>query len=326
MTGIRRMILALLPAAASLPCACSTAEVPPPPPETRGEPPAPQNAAQDARSVAPAASFTLTQRELLSILEEQERLARDFKAANRPESELKSRLSVLEQRWADYMRENSQDANSLILFGKFLRSNGDAESAYKVFRQADELEPGIAVIKQQLATFEGENKMYAQAYAHLKDAVRLEPQTAVYARQLGDFLYMAGDRLEQLKVLTRETRDSEMLSAFGRAAALSPNDAEAAVRFAQAFYDVKNPDWPAALEAWRAAEKLSALNVERDSVRINIAAVLLEMGRPGEAAETLGQISSPGFEGARAELMKSAQRMAAQPPARQTNAKTDKPE
>ena len=49
--------------------------------------------------------------------------------------------------------DNPDDINALLLFGKFLRKTGLHENAISIFLKADQINPNIAVIKQELGNF-----------------------------------------------------------------------------------------------------------------------------------------------------------------------------
>jgi hypothetical protein len=54
----------------------------------------------------------------------------------------------------------------------------------------------------------------------------------------------------------RESLDRDMLARpSAQAAELAPDRIEFAYRYAEAFYDLEQPDWDAALKAWSALEE-----------------------------------------------------------------------
>ena len=144
-------------------------------------------------------SYTLFEERLGKLVKETELLARDVAQKKISPLEARLRLNELENLWTEFAAEHPENIEAQILYGKFLRSARFDEAAYKVFLRADKLDPNIAVVKQQLSTYETEIGKYSEAYAHIKDAVKLEPQTSVYQAQLGEFLAAYGKNLVEKK-------------------------------------------------------------------------------------------------------------------------------
>ncbi len=63
---------------------------------------------------------------------------------------LERRINELILSYSTYLSENPDDVSALILYGKLLRRVGKNDEAFKAFLKADELDPGIAVVKQQI--------------------------------------------------------------------------------------------------------------------------------------------------------------------------------
>ncbi len=266
------------------------------------EKPSPKNIAKSERANNNSNSFTLAQRELLAILQLQKNFELDCKAKKLGESEKQGRLSEIEKRWAAYMLENNSDTTSLILFGKFLKSNKNDADARLVFERADKLDPNIAVVKQQLATFEAERKNFASAYDYILKACELEPQTAVYHYQLGDLIYFGGTIIAQKRLISKEYLERQMLEAFKKAANLDKANDKFLTRYAQTFYDVSNPNWAEAMAAWREVLKNSKDPLARENALLNMAQVAIETSDFNSAEEFLKQVSLPDFNAQKAHI------------------------
>lgn len=247
-------------------------------------------------------SFTLAQRELLEILELQKNFELDCKVKKMSETEKQGRLSEIERRWAAYMLENNSDTTSLILFGKFLKSNKNLADARLVFERADKLNPNIAVVKQQLANFEMESKNFASAYDYILKACELEPQTALYHYQLGDLIYFSGTIIAKKRLISKEYLERQMLEAFRKAASLNKANDKFLTRYAQTFYDISNPNWTEAMEAWREVLKNSKDPLARENALLNMTQVAMEISDFKSAEKFLKQVSLPDFNAQKAHI------------------------
>ena len=267
--------------AAALLCACQTPKKPTP---------------QTAKiSEDKKASYTLFEERLGKLVKETEALAQQVAEKKATPLEARLRLNELENLWTEFAAEHPENLETQILYGKFLRSARFDEAAYKVFRRADKLDPNIAVVKQQLSTYETETGNYSAAYAHIKDAINLEPHTSAYHAQLGEFLASYGKTLVEQNAISQAQKDAEMLAAFKAASEIESADLDFLIRYAQAFYDVKEPDLELAQELWQKAESRAPLGFEKDEMRLNLARVLAMKKDFPRALETLEKINTPKY-------------------------------
>ena len=238
-------------------------------------------------------SFNLAEKQLLEIVDTQ-KYSLDYiaRTPNISQGELKSKLREIELLWAEYIRKNPKDVHALILYGKFLRTIQDPLRAYETFKHADSINPNIAVVKQQLATYEGEIKEYNAAYKNLKKACELEPKTTVYHSQLADLLYLAGPTMIKNGDITADSCETETLNAYKTALSCDPKNKALALRYAQSFYNAKNPNWNDALSAWNKVIQLSPLIHEKDSARIHKGRVLIILNQPISAKKELDLATS----------------------------------
>lgn len=257
---------------------------------------------EDTRAAAGAESFSLAHRELMELVQLQKNIEFDGKTKKAKKAEIESRLLELDRLWENYMLENGGDLTSLLIYGKFLRAYKDAKHSYEIFLKADKIDPNIAVVKQQLALYEAENKDYAAAYEHILRACELEPKTAVYRYQLGNLIFYGGSAIAQKKFIAKDTLEAQMLEAFKSAASLDKSNAEFLMRHAQAYYEVSKPDWAAAMAAWKAVFDNSKEPQVRENALLNMAQIAMETSDFKEAEKFLSQVGLPDFNAQKAQI------------------------
>ncbi len=262
------------------------------------------------RNVQTANSFTLAEKNLLEIIDEQKAFDLYLEQnGNKNISEIRSKIKSLDLRWEEYLRGNPKNVNALIIYGKYLRKTDRTEEAYKIFQKADKLENHLAIIKQQLATYEGEDKNYKDSYAHLKEAINLEPKNAIYHFQLGELLYLKGTDMAEQNLLSTKDCDAQMIEAFKTAKELDPNNGRYALRYAQTFFDLQEPNCEDALKAFDNALSFAGLNFERDEILIQKTKILLKLKRAQEAQEILKKINSEHLQKEKNYLQKLAEKI-----------------
>ncbi len=272
----RRMATAgLLGWAAFLPVACQS---PPPAAES------------------PTGPFTLLEEQLLGVLAEQERLDTLAAREDADPREVQRRFQAVAQQFAAIIARNPDHLESRLLYGKLLSRYGDREGARDQFLAAARIDPNRAVIHQELSTFFAEEGDFTRALAYALNAVSLEPQTAAYHYQLGQILAAFREPLLAAEVLPPQQLDADLLRAFATAKNLQPDAIALQFRYGEAFYDVAEPDWHAALAHWQALLPHPALSpIQQDAVRLHLVRCLVETGQPEAAAALLPAIITPAF-------------------------------
>jgi hypothetical protein len=94
-----------------------------------------------------------------------------------------------------------------------------------------------------------------------------------------------------------------MSNAFKRAAELAPERFELAYRYAESFYDVEKPDWNVALKLWAALEDKAQTPIERQTMRLHAANVLIKQGKPDHAKTLMATVDEPALQGQKQKLV-----------------------
>jgi cytochrome c-type biogenesis protein CcmH/NrfG len=237
---------------------------------------------------------------LLAITSREDKIYK--KIAEDPEfysaADLDRRIDELILSYRTYLAENPDDVSALILYGKLLRRVEQNEQAFNAFLKADELDPKIAVVKQQLGTHLAETGKGKAALTFYLNAVELEPETPIYHFALGQLLYQFRDEFLEDKLFSRDALDREMLKAFHRAVQLDPENFDAQMRLGEAYYDFASPDWKAALLHWEKLGKTVApdQSLRREIINLHKTRVLGKLGRAAEAKELAATILQPSLQ------------------------------
>jgi hypothetical protein len=242
---------------------------------------------------------------LLGIAERENELR---EAVARPDGRFLSEDTVLREvqsiitLYERYLREFPEDGTALLLYGKFLRAVGRPYEAAVVLLRLDELDGSIPVVKQQLGNLAAEEGDYGAALSLFNDAIRLAPLEATYQFQLGFLLSFYANQIVAAEILSRSALDAKMLEAFENASLLEPANRDFKARWAEAFYDVGDPDWEEALGLWEDLARTPVSENEDQVISLHRARVLLELGRYAEVQPLLERVSHPALEGTRRDL------------------------
>jgi tetratricopeptide (TPR) repeat protein len=233
----------------------------------------------------------------------------DAKPDTWPDTERDRRAQAINDAYLKYLDDLPDNLNALILYGKFLRHVGEYQQSYFIFQRAHRVNPNVAVVNQQLGNYLAETGQYTPALGFFLQAVALDPKEPLYHYQLGELLNIYYDHYLQDKIYTEDVLNRALLGEFNTAAQLDPAEPGYAWRAAEAYYDVLDPDWNAALAAWDALAKRTTSPVELQVIRLHRARIFLELNRNADARPLLALPVRPGLEATRKELLS---RLAAQ--------------
>lgn len=291
----RLCLLAICLAAMAL-CACQSSE-----PKLKGS-----SGYSNSEALRPySGNQTFSQKKLLEILSEQKNFfdRASLKSVSSASDTISNKRRI-DSLWKQYLLENPKDVEARILCAKFQRACGDNEAAYIYFKEADGMNPNIAVVKQQMSVYEAESGAAIEAYNHIKQAVEMEPDVSVYNLQAAQTILFFRDEISKEENISREDLDKKMIFYYRRAAELAPNDSTLQWKYAQAFYDVKNANWVEALKQWNfVLENCVAFDVEKQTAMANKARVLIELNRDLEAEEILSKIDNPNLSDSKNALL-----------------------
>lgn len=247
---------------------------------------------------------TMAERSLKKIVERQKEI---FAAAEKQgdkvdESWLKQQLQSVMHDYELLLRNNGTFAAGFAAYGYFLTKFDMKKEATAMLLKANQLDPDIALVKNQLGNVLAEDGKPLQAVAYYLAAIKLEPNEPLYHYQLGTLLAEARDEFLKSGQWTRAALDEAMHGSFKRAMELDPERFELAYRYAESFYDLEKPDWETALKQWSALEEKATTAIERQTMRLHAANVLLKQGKRVHARMLLATVDEPKLQGQKERL------------------------
>jgi tetratricopeptide (TPR) repeat protein len=248
---------------------------------------------------------TMAERGLKDIAEHQKVLFADAasQGASLDEAGFKTQIEQLTHDYESLLRNNPNFAAGYASYGYMLWKVGMRKPAVAILLKANQMDPDIPLVKNELGNYLAEEGKPLEALNYFLAAIKLEPKEPLYHFQLGNLLYEARDDFLKSGEWSRAAIDHSMQEAFRNAAELAPERIEFTYRYAESFYDMKEPDWPTALKAWEDLEVRSQSQVERETMRLHEVNVLLNMGKKEDARRVLGTISDPTMTGQKKQLL-----------------------
>ena len=256
-------------------------------------------------SLRAAETVNMAERSLKKIVERQKEVFAEAarQGENLDESLFKQHVQSITHDYELLLRNNPSFAAGYAAYGYLLSKVDMRHEATAMLLKANQLDPDIGLVKNQLGNLLAEDGKPLQAAPYYIAAIKLEPHEPLYHYQLGTLLVEARDEFLKSGEWSRETIDNAMHHAFKRAAEIAPDRFEFAYRFAESFYDLEKPDWNAALQAWNALEQKSPTAIERQTMRLHAANVCLKMGKRDDANALLQTVDEPKLQGQKEKLI-----------------------
>lgn len=255
-------------------------------------------------SAKAAEGESMAERSLKKIAERQKEIfaTAEKQGDKSDESTLQTQLQSVAHDYELLLRNNPSFAAGYAAYGYFLTKVDMRKEATAMLLKANQLDPDIPLVKNQLGNVLAEDGKPLQAAPYFISAIKLEPNEPLYHYQLGTLLVEARDEFLKSGEWTREALDTAVHNAFKRAAELAPDRFEFAYRFAESFYDLEKPDWDSALKAWSALEEKAATPIERQTMRLHAANVLIKIGKLDHARALLETVDDPKLQGQKERL------------------------
>ena len=252
-----------------------------------------------------AESESMPDRTLRQLVERQkDLLAEAAKAgANFDQGNFQLQLQQVSQGYEALLRDNKDYAPGYAAYGYLLGKVGMKKESIAMLLKANQLDPDQALVKNQIGNFLAEEGKPLDALPYYMAAIKLEPKEPLYHYQLAMLLHEARDDFIKAGEWKAEALDHASHEAFGKAAELAPDRLEFTYRYAESFYDMTVPDWDGALKAWAALEEKAESDVERQTMRLQAANVLIKQGKPDHARVLLDTVVDPKLQAQKEKLV-----------------------
>ncbi len=191
------------------------------------------------------------------------------------------------------------DATVKNAHAEWLWGMGEHERAVEWWLAAEKIDPANAVVLDHLGgsfLAAGQTKKAAAYYAR---ATASAPDHAAYHYNYANVAFLFRHELLDAARPDATAVLGHALEHFAAAARLDPLNPEYARAYAETFYTVPNPDWQAALLAWR---QLHEISPKKDFALLNIARVQMKLGNKPEARATLARVHGTEFSGLKKRL------------------------
>jgi len=211
--------------------------------------------------------------------------------------DLRSQFQDLVFSYDDYLNKYPDVAAGYVSYALLLNQPvlDERKRAAVLLLRANKLDPNLPIVKNQLGNYLAEDGKPLDALNYYLAAVKLAPEEPLYHYQVGALLAEAREDFLKNGAWTRPQLDQAMQDAFEQASALAPGNVGYAYRYGESFYDLESPEWSAALTFWQAFEGKVSAPLEKETIRLHQANVLIQQSKWAEARTLLATVAEPAL-------------------------------
>ena len=252
-----------------------------------------------------AESESLAQRTLRQIAERQRTLFEDAaKQGDKLDAEsFRVQLQELTHGYERLLADNPNNAEVYAAYGYLLRKVDMRKQAAAMLLKANQLDSDMPLVKNQIGNLLAEDGRPMDALPYFMAAIKLSPKEPLYHYQVGTLLYEARDDFIKSGEWTQTALLHAVHGAFKTAAELAPDRFEFGYRYAESFYDLAEPQWDEALKVWAALEEKAGTPIERQTLRLHAANILIKQGHADRAKVLLDTVTEPELQGQKQKLI-----------------------
>ncbi len=216
---------------------------------------------------------------------------------------IKRDLQTLMFDYDDFLRTYPSFVPGYVTYGLLLGKVGMRRESSMILLRANQLDPNQPLVKNQLGNYLAEEGRTVEAANYFIAAARLAPEEPLYHFQLGRLLAVARDDFVKSGQWTPGQLDTTMHDAFKRATELAPDNVIYAYSYAESFYELAEPRWDEALKVWGAIEDRAGPGLEKDTIRLQAANVLIKQKQFDHARLLLAAITTADLAGQKQKLL-----------------------
>jgi tetratricopeptide (TPR) repeat protein len=254
---------------------------------------------------APAEGENLAVRSLKKIVERQKEIfaTAEKKGGKVDEESLRVQVQSLIHEYERLLRDNPKFAAGHVAYADLLNKVGMRKEWIAMLLKANQLDGEIPYVKNQIGNYLAEDGKPLEAAQYYLSAIKLEPKEPLYHYQIAALMVEARDDFLRSGEWTRAAIDEAVSNGFRQASQLAPDRFEFAYRYAESFYDVAKPDWDAALKLWAALEEKAPTPIERQTMRLHAANVLIKQGKFDHARSLIATVDETALQGQKQKLV-----------------------
>ncbi|HUI06772.1 MAG TPA: hypothetical protein VL486_07175 [Verrucomicrobiae bacterium] len=229
----------------------------------------------------------------------------------------------LENDYRHFLSDHPQHSRAMVAFGSLLYDQGREAEGIGWWERAIKVDPREAYAYNNIANHDGHNGRAAEALKLYDKAIALEPAEPVFRFNWATTCVVFRNEAHAVYGWTTGEIYRHCLEQFRKARDLAPQDFELATAYAQTFYQMPQPDWQEAYQAWKSCLDQPLTDEQRQFVYANLARTGLNSGRYDEAEQWTAKLTNDGKGSIRRALERRiAERRKTLGPAAMTNSPT----
>jgi len=208
---------------------------------------------------------------------------------------IKERCAAVSQGYERFLRNHPDSARGFLAYGTFLNDIGDEDGARVEFENSRQLDPKNPAVWNNLANYYGEHSPVTNAFAYYTEAIRLNPNEAVYYHNFATTVYLFRTDAREYYHIDEQQVFDKALELYRQALKIAPDNFVFATDYAESYYGIKPLRTNDAIAAWNQALTLAHTDLERQGVEVHLARTKIAAGLFDEARAHLAQVTNSTY-------------------------------
>jgi tetratricopeptide (TPR) repeat protein len=203
-----------------------------------------------------------------------------------------AQLRRLEGDYKRFLNQYPRHARAMVAYGDLLYDRDRQEEAVRWWERAIAVDPREAYAYNDIANHYGHYGRADKALRYYEKAIELAPTEPMFRFNWATTCQLFRNESHAVYGWNKDEIFRRSLEQFRSARDLAPKDFQMASVYAETFYQIPQPDWHEAHEAWRFCLNQPLDDRQREFVCGNLARVCIHLGRYDEAREWVAKLSS----------------------------------
>jgi len=195
----------------------------------------------------------------------------------------KTQLKRLERDYQHFLHDHPRHARAMVAYGDLLYDEEDQDEAVRWWEKAIQVDPREPYAYNELANVYGHDGRAAKALEYYQTAIELAPTEPVFRFNWATTCQLFRNESRAVYGWNVDEIFQHCMEQFRAARDLAPQDFAMSSTYAETFYQLPRPDWPAAYEAWQFCLRQPLDDQQRAFVYSHLARVCIRLDRLDEA-------------------------------------------
>ncbi|HTS20053.1 MAG TPA: tetratricopeptide repeat protein [Verrucomicrobiae bacterium] len=213
-----------------------------------------------------------------------------------------AQLNHLERDYQHFLHDHPDHVRAMVAYGGLLYDEVDEDQGARWWEKAIQVDPREPYAYNDIANIYGHEGQAAKALEYYQTAIDLEPKEPIFRFNWATTCQLFRNESKAVYGWNVDEIFQHCLEQFRAARDLDPTNFDMSSTYAETFYQMPKPDWPAAYEAWQFCLRQPLNDHQRAFVSGHLTRVCIRLGRIDEAKQWVAKLAGADQDSVRRAL------------------------